>query len=129
MLNVLHDNEYITIPDEIKKYSEFFNLNNDDFIDESYYILFYGTKKDIQLCIEYLSIPNKTIFQLNTENYMPVIPNKPIQDFLSKEELNWLKSIQDIELENLMIFTDYIMFHNLLYLTCYYHVNKKYLLK
>lgn len=123
-MRILHNNEYIIIPDKIKQYSEFFNIDNDDFL-ESDFILFYGTNKDIQYVIEYLSIQNKTIFEI--KNNMPIIPSKPIQEFLSKEELNWLKSIEDKELKDLMIFTDYILCNNLLYLLCYFYVNKKYL--
>lgn len=121
-MKIFHHNEYITIPDDIKKYSEFFDVDESDFL-ESDFILFHGTKKDIEYIIEYLSIQNKTTFEI--ENDMPIIPNKPIQDFLSKEELNWLKSIEDKELEDLMIFTDYILYYNLLYVLCYFYVNKK----
>jgi hypothetical protein len=125
MINIYHNNEYITIPNEIKNYSEFFNNNLCD--DNEPYLLFYGTQKDITLCIEYLNISNKTMFEINKETNLPIIPNISIKDFLSKEELLWLKSISNIDYESLMIFCDYIVFDNLLYLLCYYYVNKKYL--
>jgi hypothetical protein len=125
MINIYHNNEYITIPNEIKNYSEFFNNNLCD--DNEPYLLFYGTQKDITLCIEYLNISNKTMFEINKETNLPIIPNISIKDFLSKEELLWLESISNIDYESLMIFCDYIVFDNLLYLLCYYYVNKKYL--